>query len=280
MAKKQQLTPRLGNPTFAAVFDASGPQIEAISKDRDFQAAFKALDIDAMADAFNTFTQKVTAYNGSHRRERRLWSLKLGRGNLPSDLESEFIKEIPAMRRNYKEAFDEMNKVMDTLSRAKFDKVAEKHLAPLTANLGNDRHPFTQVVTRYFTQIGCAPEMMAEFRRNFEVTQYNLLAVAGGKFSGLRNLTAEGVKAQMEIMDYTEKEGFKYLRGKCGPPSWAVAISKILASIGISISAWVVVVIVVALLATILIVCNASSEGTWLRKQCEKVNAKFPIFNF
>jgi hypothetical protein len=235
MAKKQ-ITPRNANPALAAIFDASGPQIEAIANDRAFQTAFKALDIDAVADAFNAFSQKVTAYNTSHRRERRLWSLKLGKGRLPSDLEKEFIKEIPAMKRNYQEAFAEMNKVVDALSRAKFDKVAEKHLAPLTANLGNDRHPLTQFVSRYFTRIGCAPEMISEFRRNFEVTQYNLLAVAGGKFSGLRKLTDEGVKAQMEIMDYTEKEGFNYLRGNCGPPSWAVAIAKILASIGISIS--------------------------------------------
>jgi hypothetical protein len=279
MAKKQ-LNPGNANPALSAIFDASGPQIEALINDRAFQTAFKALDIDAAGDAFNAFTQKVTAYNTSHRRERRLWSLKLGKGRLPSDLEKEFIKEIPEMKRNYKEAFASVNKVLDTLNQAKFDKVLEKHLGPITANLANDRHPLTQAVSRYFTNIGCAPEMMGEFRRNFEVTQYNLLAVTGGKFSGLRKLTDEGVKAQMEIMDYTEKEGFNYLRGKCGPPGWAVAVAKILASIGISISAWVVVVIVVTLFAILLVVCNASQPGTWLRTQCEKVKAKFDIFNF
>lgn len=279
MAKKQS-TQELSNPTLSAIFDASGPQIEALTKDKAFQTAFKALDIDAAADAFNAFTQKVTAYNNSHRRERRLWSLKLGKGHLPSDLEKEFIKEIPEMRRNYQEAFASVNKVLDTLNQSKLDTVLEKHLGPITANLANDRHPLTQVVSRYFTQIGCAPEMMSEFRRNFEVTQYNLLAVGGGKFGGLRKLTDEGVRAQMEIMNYTEKEGFNYLRGKCGPPAWAVAVAKILASIGISVSAWVVVVIIVTLFAILLVVCNASQPGTWLRTQCEKVNAKFPIFNF
>lgn len=277
---KQQLSPRITNPALAAVFDATAPQLEALAKDRDFQAAFKAFDVDAAGDAFNAFTRSITAYNAAHRRERRLWSLKIGRGRIPADLESEFVGEIPQMRRNYQEGFAAVNKVIDTLTRAKFDKVVEKHLAPLTANLGNDRHPLTQVVTRYFQQVGCAPEMISEFRRNFEVTGYDLLAPAGGKFSRLKTLTAEGVKAQTEIMDYTEKEGFNYLRGRCGPPSWAVAVAKILASIGISISAWVVVAIIVVLFATLLIVCNASNPGTWLRTQCEKVNAKFPIFNF
>lgn len=277
---KQQLTARITNPALAAVFDATAPQLEALAKDRDFQAAFKAFDVDAAGDAFNAFTRSLTAYNAAHRRERRLWSLKIGRGRIPSDLESEFVGEIPAMRRNYQEGFAAVNKVLDTLTRAKFDKVVEKHLAPLTANLGNDRHPLTQVVTRYFQQVGCAPEMISEFRRNFEVTGYDLLAPAGGKFSRLKALTADGVKAQTEIMDYTEKEGFSYLRGRCGPPSWAVAVAKILASIGISISAWVVVAIIVVLFATLLVICNASNPGTWLRTQCEKVNAKFPIFNF
>lgn len=277
---KQQLSPRITNPALAAVFDATAPQLEALAKDRDFQAAFKAFDVDAAGDAFNTFTRSITAYNSAHRRERRLWSLKIGRGRIPADLESEFVGEIPAMRRNYQEGFAAVNKVLDTLTRAKFDKVVEKHLAPLTANLGNDRHPLTQVVTRYFQQVGCAPEMISEFRRNFEVTGYDLLAPAGGKFSRLKALTAEGVKAQTEIMDYTEKEGFNYLRGRCGPPSWAVAVAKILASIGISISAWVVVAIIVVLFATLLVICNASNPGTWLRTQCEKVSAKFPIFNF
>ncbi|HYP02173.1 MAG TPA: hypothetical protein VER76_18420 [Pyrinomonadaceae bacterium] len=277
---KQNIAPQLANPTLAAFYDVSAPQIDALIKDRTFQAAFKAFNVDAAAKAFNNFTEKISSYNNIHRRERRLWSLKLGRGDVPSDLEGEFVKTIPEMRKTFKEAFAEIDKVVDTLSQAKFDKVVEKHLTPLMANLSNDKHPFTQVVTEYFRKVGCAPEMMTEFRRNFEVTQYNFMPVTGGTLSGLRKLTNEGVQAQVSIMDYTEKEGFSYLRGKCGPPAWAVAVAKILASVGISISAWVVVLIIVALFATLLIICNASSPGTWLRTQCEKVNAKFPIFNF
>jgi hypothetical protein len=277
---KQNLTSRHTNPTLAALYDVSGPQLDALSKDRTFQAAFKALDIDAAAEAFNAFTEKITTYNTLHRRERRLWSLKLGRGGITPDLESQFIETIPEMRKNYKDAFASVDKVLDTLSKAKFDKVVEKHLTPLMANLGNDKHPLTQVVTDYFRKVGCAPEMMTEFRRNFEVTQYNFMPLAGGNLAGLRNLTTEGVKAQVSIMDYTEKEGFSYLRGNCGPPAWAVAVAKILASVGISVSAWVVVLIIVTLFAILLVICNNSSPGTWLREQCQKVHAKFPIFNF
>lgn len=277
---EQFQTPRYTNPTLAAIYDASGPQLDALTNDRAFQTAVEALDLEAASQEFNTFTEKITAYNVLHRRERRLWSLKIGKGGIPPELESQFIKAIPEMRQNYLEAFAAAGNVLDSMSRAKFDTAMERHLTPLTSNFANDKHPFTQVITGYFQQIGCAPEMMDEFRRNFEITDYDLLAVTKGKFAGLRDLTDEAVQAQVSIMDYTEKEGFSYLRGECGPPSWAVAVAAILASIGISISAWIVILIIVALFAILILICNASTPGSWLRKQCEKVKVKFPIFNF
>jgi hypothetical protein len=119
-----------------------------------------------------------------------------------------------------------------------------------------------------------------EFTTSFGKVNFDLFGATDGGLAGLRKVSEHGVKAQVEILDYTEKHGFAYLRGRCGPPRWAIVASEILAAAGISIGAWVIVAIIVALLAILAVVCALSAPGTWVRDKCSLLNFLLPIFRF
>lgn len=278
--RPNKIDTEIKNGGIKAVYSELRPQINAVYKDPIFQEAFQKLDVERFSEAFNSFTENIIAYNKFHRRERRLWSVKIGKGNLSPELEKQFIKMIPEGRKNYKEAFTAIDSATEILIESGLHKVVDKHITQFTSNFANQNHPFSQLFIKYLKETGCSQEMIDEFMSEFSIINYDFISIVEEGFIGLREFTARGVEAQISIMDYTEENGFSYLRGKWGPPVWAITASKILATAGISISAWVIVAIIASLIIILSLICNASPERSRLRRQCNRLANVLPIFIF
>ncbi|MCX6827729.1 MAG: hypothetical protein NT002_00355 [candidate division Zixibacteria bacterium] len=249
-------------PVLASAYEALKDNIDKLYVDPLFKKAYGALDTETFTGAFTAFAENMEEYNKFHRRERRLWATKIGKGRLAPTLEEKFRKSIPEGRKNYEAAFKAVDTMCDALVESGLDKVMEKHLPAIMGVLENEQHPFSQLTTRFFVRAGTTREMLDEFRIHFAPIHYNFFGAVGPSLVSIQAFSVKARKAQLSILDHTSEHGFDYLRGECGPPAWAILASKILASAGISVSAWILVAIIAALLAILAIICAAASDGS------------------
>lgn len=271
-------------PRAIAIYESLEPEIDALVSDDAFKEAIDQLDLESLEGQLGRFDEHVKEYNAFHARERRIWAMKLRRGDVSAAQakrhEAAFRKEIPTGRKAYQNAFATADEVAESLETAGFDRVLREHLGRFTEKLQNPSHPFSETFFTYFRDRGCTEPMIKEFTSGFGKIDFDFFGHAEGGLGELRRLSKRGVEAQTEILDYTEEKGFSYLRGRCGPPTWAVTASQILAAAGISVSAWVIVAIIVALLVTLAVICALSAPGSWLRDKCRYLNFLLPIFRF
>jgi hypothetical protein len=275
------------SPIAAEIYESLQPHLDALVDDERFAVAVGRLDAEALETSFRALHSGIVDYNKFHLQERRMWSAILRRGRpegpraAPIDKqEAEFKKRIPHARKSYLETFATADRMTASLGEAGFEDLLAEHLRPFMATLATPSHPFARVYFDHFRRAGCSEPMIEEFRTSFAKVNFDFFAVADGGLEEIRQLSKRGVEAQVEILDYTEERGFSYLRGRCGPPEWAILAANILAAAGISISAWVIVAIIVALLALLALICALSAPGTWVRTQCQRLNFLLPIFRF
>jgi hypothetical protein len=268
------------HPNLEDLNEVMKPDMDALLNDAAFATAYQAVDIDRVAQAFIEFTDSIKGYSLFHTRERRLWAVKLGKGSIPAALETKFKEDVPANKAQYITAFSKMQEIVSHLEKAGFDPVLKQHMNRFTRVLTDKAHPLTTVASAYFHRIGCSEPMLDEFRSKFASVGYEFVGPVVSDLAELRLLTSKAMAAQVQILDETEKNGFAYLRGHCGPPAWAVVASEILGAFGITISAWVIVAIVVTLLATLVAICRAAPPGSWAKKKCQKLHVLLPVFSF
>lgn len=245
------------------------PEILEFANDPDFSTSWQKLDMKNLSNEFNAYTAKMPAYNAFHTRERRLWTLKLSRGNIAPDLEEGFRQSIPEGIQAYKDAFEPVANCLSIIEQSGLGNVLSRQSSNFTKFLSDAQHPLTQVVTNHFQQMGCSGAMIDEFNNEFATINYNFIPIlADGRFSNVADNLQKGIAAQIEILQYTQENGFSYLRGRCGPPKWAVTVSEILAAVGISISAWWVIVIIAVLVAILIAICSARILPATLQAGC------------
>jgi hypothetical protein len=265
------------------MYEVLQPQVDALVADERFRSAMDQLDVAALQSGFRDLDRGITEYNKFHLEERRLWRTILRNGGKSPGVdqqEAEFKKKVPHGRESYRQTFTTAGAMAGALADAGFDGVLREHLHGFTATLATPSHPYADAVFGYFRGAGCSESMLDEFTTSFKKVNFDFFAAAGGGIDAVRKMSARGVEAEVEILDYTEAHGFSYLRGRCGPPQWAIVASQILAAAGISISAWVIVAIIVGLLATLALICALSAPGSWLRDKCRLLNFLLPIFRF
>ena len=162
------------------------PELRRLVDDPGFEGALRRLGTGQFAAEFSNVTNRITGYNDFLRRERRLWSVKLGTGRIP-------------------------------------------------------------------------------FKSHYQHVDFDYIgAVTKGDVANVRPLLAQGVNAQVQVLEYTRQHGFDYIRGE-GPPAWAIWVSEILAAVGISISAWVVLAVIAGAAATLVLICAAHILPVWLQ---------------
>lgn len=258
------------------IYDKHSKHLEELSEDPAFLSSFEKLDVEKFSELLESFMDNSRHYNAFHRQERRLWSIKIGRGKIKKEQEDKFRKSIPSGREHYIKAFDDMNEIHSLLGKSGFGPVIEEHLPSFTSVLADPNDPISKVVRNLAADMGSSKNMIDKLLCSVADVDYDFLKVAGG-FEGLAEVSHNGVKAQLEIFKETEENGFDYIRGECGPPAWAIAASQILASVGISVGAWWLVAGVLVFYAILLAICKASKKGSWLHKQCKKLNTKIPV---
>ncbi len=243
--------------------------------DPEFAQAWDNLDMGKLTKQYDKFVTSATAYNHVHRMERRLWSLKMGKGYIPSNLETKFRQRIPSAISQYSRAFHSAEGCLDALESAEFGPVLQRHLHKFTGCLFDKDHPFREAMERHFTQMGCSAKMIAEFEDAFPGAGHDPIAVIGnGDFSNLRYAMQEGIEAQVKALRHTHDHGFDYLHGRCGPPAWAVTASQVLAYFGISMSAWVVISIVSVVIVLLITLCATNSLPSWVLSKCDYLSLK------
>lgn len=265
----------MNEPASPPVDEALAAQMRKLVEDHEFEPAWNKLNVDRLASAIDNFSAEIAEYNTFHTRERRLWSVKLGTGKIPSELEDKFKADIPAGIETYRRAFAHVQDAMAAIEESGFHKLLDRHSDDITQLLADERGYLARKLSNYFSKVGCAPTMLTEFQGKFEETNYHFIATVGaGSFSNLPAVMRESVDAQVSILEYTKENGFSYLQGKCGPPGWAVTVSKILAWAGISVSGWVVVVIIVALIAILIGICVSKILPQNIQKYCNAIEGK------
>jgi hypothetical protein len=246
---------------------------QRLQDDDRIALALSVLDTAGLAKALTVFETKAAEYCAFHRRERRLWALHIGKGNQFREMDDRFIKSIPAGKRLFQDAFKAIDTSCQLLEDAGFSVILKAHGNSVTKLLSNPNSPLTQSFTNYFLRLGCSQDMVDDFRHQFGKVDFQFFGTVAKDLDELREVAANAVRAQVSILEYTEKHGFTFLKGN-GPPAWAIAVSKILASVGISIAAWVIVLIVLAVIAILAIICFAAckiSRGGEVCKLCTKV---------
>lgn len=245
-------------------------QLNTIVKDRRFRNGIEKLDVTGLSNEFKKFTEQVTTYNSFHREERKLWAVKIREGKIAPDVDSRFRAKIPKAIEDYRGAFRSMVACLEHVKNAELWEVVKDRIAPIaTTDLLDEGKTLGKMVKPYIERIGVDEPMIRQFRTAFGETNHNLVeTVAGGEFRRLQSLTEEGVNAQVSILEYSKEHGLDYIKGRCGPPAWAVWVSTILAAAGISISAWVVVIIIVALVAILASICLAVNVAAWIKSAC------------
>lgn len=260
-----------------AVDEVLVAHMRKLVEDPGFESAWSKLNMDRLAADIQNFSDEITQYNTFHTRERRLWSLKLGEGKLPPHLEDKFKADIPAGIETYRRAFSHIEDAMRVIEESGFHTLLDRHSDGITQLLADERGYLARRLSSYFGKVGCAPTMLTEFQSKFQDTNYRFIATIGaGSFSNLPTILRESVDAQVNILEYTKENGFSYLQGKCGPPAWAVTVSKILAWAGISVAAWVVVVIIAALIIIVTTICALKILPSNIQQYCRAIG--IPIF--
>jgi hypothetical protein len=258
----------MDDPRFAEV-------ARAIGADPEFATAVKKLDVGRLSKGFNTFDENIPEYNDYHRMERRLWSAKVGRGAVRKDLEDSLKRKVPRGRKAYQNAFGGIEECLATLEDSGLAPVLDRHLPAAMELLGDPHHPLRELLDSHMTEIGCSASMLAEGHQMMGAARYNVVDVVGkGSFSGLRGALREAVEAEVEIMNETEAEGLEYLRGRCGPPAWAVVAAKVLAYFGISVSAWWIVAAVVVVTALLITLCATRLLPASILEYCKYLSIK------
>lgn len=277
------LVPSDAHPRAAKVYDALEPHFDALVADDAFEEAMGSTDLRSVVANFQAMRDRMVEYNSFHQEERRMWGAVL-RGRTPADRlgaqEQRFKQMIPRGRETYTQLFGTADATTQLLQDGGFEQVLSTHLSPFTATLGTPSHPYAEVFFNHFRQAGCDQAMLDEFTNSFGKANFDFFGAVHGGLADVRDASKRGVDAQLEILDYTEAHGFSYLRGRCGPPTWAIVASEILAAAGISISAWVIVAIIAALLVTLAVICALSAPGTWVRDKCALLTLLLPIFAF
>jgi hypothetical protein len=119
----------------------------------------------------------------------------------------------------------------------------------------DESNPYGQATMGYFRKIGFSNPMIDEFKSSYKATGFEFIkSLGGGTFAQAKAVSAKGAEARMAVLKYTQENGLDYIRGG-GPPGWAVTVSGILASVGIAISAWVIVAIIAGLVALLVALC-------------------------
>jgi hypothetical protein len=235
---------------------ALNQDVTAIAQDPDLATAFSKFDFAAFGSEFKNFTQQLMQHNAFHTRETRLWSLKLGTARVAPALEQQLKDSAPQALQNFQAAFLSLGNCADHITNAGLDRVLEKHSDVLTSRYTFDEaNPFGQATMSYFRTLGFSTPMIEEFKSSYKATNCEFIKnLGGGKFAQVREVSSKGVEARVEILKYTHENGLAYIRGG-GPPAWAVTVSSILASVGIVISAWVIVAIIVSLIVLLGVLC-------------------------
>jgi len=230
--------------------------LTAVAQDPDLKSAIEKIDMDGFAKEFLNFTNQITEHNAFHMRETRLWSLKLGTGKVDSQLEQKLKDVAPQAAQNFQAAFQSLNNCADHIEKSGLSRVLEKHSDVFTSNyMFDESNPYGQATMGYFRKIGFSNPMIDEFKSSYKATGFEFIkTLGGGKFAQARAVSAKGAEARMAVLKYTHENGLNYIRGG-GPPAWAVTVSTILASVGIMISAWVIVAIIVSLVALLVALC-------------------------
>jgi hypothetical protein len=273
-------------PRAHASYEALGPEIDRLLASKGFRGAVEGLDVQALRADLDTMTSELTSYNAFHADERRLWSMRLGRPQTPENVEvferfeAAFMETIPTGRQAYVRAFEAADRAAQGLERAGMGDALADSFRPFLATLATPSHPYADAVLGYFRHIGCSQSMIDEFLHSFKPINFDFYGHFGGGLSEIRELSQRGVQAQLEIIDHTAEHGFDYLRGACGPPAWAVTASEILAAAGISISAWIVVAIIAALVALLILICELAAKGTWVGNACASLSLLLPVIAF
>lgn len=253
-------------------FDAA---LKDLLSDPGFEGALDKLDTTKLSRAFDSFDNHVVRYNGFHRMERRLWSVKLGKGTVPKELETALRNKSSAAKQAFQDAFGAIDTCLETIEQCGLDKVLDRHLTKFTGLLAIPNHPFREAVVGHFVKVGCSQAMVKEFDDSLGTVNYDIVKVVGnGKFSNLRGRLREGVQAQVSILDYTKDHGLDYLRGQCGPPSWAVVVVQVLAYFGISVSAWWVVAAVAVVIALLITLCATGHLPDSILSKCRYLSVK------
>jgi len=242
----------------------------SFASDKRFEDAWKKLDVVGFCTGFNTFCDRVAVYNDFHRMERRLWSLKLGKGKVPEGLETGLRERVPLGRKAYADAFGGIDNCLGALEQAGFDELLDAHLGGFTALLKDQHHPLRAVLQSAFTRLGCSSSMLEEFDRSLSQVDYNPKRIVGTtRPSELRRVLKQSTEAQDKIFQFTQAHGLSYLKGECGPPAWAVTASEVLAYFGFSIGAWVIVAIVAVIITILVVLCATKLLPASILSKCK-----------
>jgi hypothetical protein len=253
-------------------------RLQTVAQDQEFQAARERLNMETLSNRFNCFSGDIIAYNKFHMRERRLWSVKIGKGEIPEELETAFRESIPSGIENYRRAFNSMESCLCLLEEAGMASVINRHIRTFTeAYLFREETLMGSFLGDAMRELGCSATMIEEFKSVCASTEFDLLRISSERrFEDLRPILSEAVEAQAEILEYTRENGFSYLRGRCNPPAWAITISSILSAAGISIAAWLVVAIVAIVIVIVILICALRILPDILQQGCDFV---FTIFS-
>lgn len=237
------------------IYNELSPIAKKMVSHSHFKNACSKLNFKSLNAEFNNFKINIKRYNDFHRMERRLWALKIG--NKPIvNFEADFKAALPNAILNYQAAFNAISKILSMLETSGFDKVVNNCFPDLCGLLGDEKANLRNALVGFFTDLGCSREMIAEFKSEFSKIDYNFADMCSNNILKLKDITEQSVHAQVSILEYSQEYGMSYLRGKCGPPSWAVIVSEILNWAGISISAWVVVATIATLIPVLVSICK------------------------
>jgi hypothetical protein len=248
------------------------PLLGALTSDADFSAAWQSLDVPRFVSRLSDATTHLNAYVAYHQREQRLWAIKIGKGSLEPGLEDGLKQSVPAARDHFTRGFDSVDQCLATVEGSAFKAICDTHVARLSARCAfDDGNVFGRTASTYYQRLGFSTAQIEEFKRQYAPIGYDFIGTVGkGDVSQIRAYSAAGRDAHVQIMNHTEQHGLDYIRGRGGPPAWAVTASGILALFGISISAWVIVAIIAAIAVTLAFLCWAfwSSLPGWAQAGC------------
>jgi hypothetical protein len=269
------MTPEHDAQTMALAIEADpvvSPLLTALTTDPGFQAGWQSLDVPGFSQQLETATGHLQQYLSYHRRESRLWAIKIGRGGLPAGLEDGLRQSVQPARDHFTSGFAALDACLTRIEQSQFKPLVDTHVAALAKRCTFDTGNIVgRSAAGYFQKVGFSADQVAEFKRQYAPIGCDFIGIlAQGDVSNLRPVFQRGVDAQVEVMNYTEQHGLDYIRGAGGPPGWAVAASGILALFGIAISAWAVLAVIAVVAVTLAVLCAVfwNSLPGWARAGC------------